>query len=110
LLIKTLKTNNVYNSLSIERRPLKDTDFASYLKCLADGFFKLQEQTMRISTELMQELGISEHQFQMACAQHPEATSFLPQMEPLGVFREMDLNELREVIQFQKVYMENHGQ
>jgi hypothetical protein len=85
-------------------------DFKNYLKCLVDGFVKMQELTLKVSAQVMESLGIPEQRFQMACAQHPEITNFIPHLEPVGLFRELDLTELRQAILFQKVYMENHGQ
>lgn len=55
----------------IERRTLKDIDFKSYLKCLVEGFVKMQELTLRVSEQVMSHLGIPEQRFQMACSQHP---------------------------------------
>lgn len=70
----------------------------------------MQELTVRVSAQVMEALGIPEQRFQMALAQHPEITNFVPHLEPLSLYRELELSELRQAINFQKVYMENHGQ
>lgn len=58
-------------STNPERREIKDVDFKGYLRRIIDGVVKLQEITVKVSSDCLAQLGIPEHSFRLAILQHP---------------------------------------